>query len=90
MDNRITEPKYKRRTGTQIIKRIFEYLKQHERAKKTWLLNDSNLNSKNFERHFKFLLDTKYVEYEGDFLILTPSGKTHMENLKDKESSPVR
>lgn len=86
MTNIINEPKYKRRTGSQIIMEIFDYLKQHPKAKKTWLLNVSRLNSKNFETYFNELLEKKYIEYdpkEKGSLILTPHGIVYMNYLKN-------
>lgn len=84
-----TKPKCKRRNGKILKLLMLEYLNQHSRAKKTWLLNASGLNSKNFEKHFKFLKNTKCVEIDSDFLVLTMWGKTLLDELRLNYSDSI-
>lgn len=82
MDDKTTLPKYKRRSSAQIIMSLLDYLDKHQKAKKTWLLNESHMNSKTFEPHFKQILEKHYIEIEGGFFKLTEIGKLYLYELK--------
>lgn len=88
MTNDINKQNPKRRTDTQITLEILEYLYTAKKAKKTWLLNTSHLNSKNFENYFKNLLDKKLIESEGNFFKLTILGIQYMKELQKIRSFP--
>lgn len=78
----VNEPHSKRRTNTEITFLILEYLNDTKRAKKTWLINISKLNTKNFQKLFDNLLDKNFIKRDGHFFILTEIGKMYMNKLK--------
>jgi predicted transcriptional regulator len=84
MNDKTTTPKYKRRSSAQIMICLLDYLDEHKKVKKTWLLNESRMNSRTFEPHFQRLLDKHFIEsdIEGNFFELTPTGRFYLLNLR--------